>query len=109
MTWAACRCWIIFARSSLRSLSSSSVRIPDFLAHSPDDFRPLPFYLYNVWSNIVRCAAASTRADAASTEELLLFNKERFLPDLTVPVPTDPLSILKTVYGYDAFRGQQRE
>src|SRR5262245_26862861 len=26
-----------------------------------------------------------------------------------VPVPADPLSILKTVYGYDAFRGQQRE
>ena len=24
-------------------------------------------------------------------------------------MPTDPLSILKTVYGYDAFRGQQRE
>jgi ATP-dependent DNA helicase RecQ len=27
---------------------------------------------------------------------------------LTVPVPSDPLSILKTIYGYDAFRGQQR-
>jgi ATP-dependent DNA helicase RecQ len=25
------------------------------------------------------------------------------------PVPADPLSILKTVYGYDAFRGRQRE
>src|SRR3974390_1393846 len=24
-------------------------------------------------------------------------------------VPSDPLSILKTVYGYDAFRGRQRE
>ena len=24
-------------------------------------------------------------------------------------MPADPLSILKTVYGYDAFRGQQRE
>ena len=29
--------------------------------------------------------------------------------DLIVPVPADPLSILKTIYGYDAFRGQQRE
>ena len=26
-----------------------------------------------------------------------------------MPVPADPLSILKTVYGYDAFRGRQRE
>jgi len=37
------------------------------------------------------------------------YSKETFLPDLTVPVPTDPLSILKAVYGYDAFRGQQRD
>jgi ATP-dependent DNA helicase RecQ len=28
---------------------------------------------------------------------------------LVLPVPADPLAILKTVYGYDAFRGQQRE
>jgi ATP-dependent DNA helicase RecQ len=28
---------------------------------------------------------------------------------LVLPVPADPLSILKTVYGYDAFRGRQRE
>jgi ATP-dependent DNA helicase RecQ len=36
-------------------------------------------------------------------------HQETALPDSTGPVPTDPLSILKTVYGYDAFRGQQRE
>jgi len=39
----------------------------------------------------------------------IAMHKETLLQDSTVPVPTDPLSILKTVYGYDAFRGQQRE
>lgn len=29
--------------------------------------------------------------------------------DPSLPVPADPLSILKTVYGYDTFRGRQRE
>ena len=32
-----------------------------------------------------------------------------FFHDSIPAMPTDPLSILKTVYGYDAFRGQQRE
>jgi ATP-dependent DNA helicase RecQ len=31
------------------------------------------------------------------------------LQDQVLLVPSDPLSILKTVYGYDAFRGRQRE
>lgn len=47
--------------------------------------------------------------DAASAEELLLFRKETFLQDLVLPVPADPLAILKTVYGYDTFRGRQQE
>jgi ATP-dependent DNA helicase RecQ len=35
-------------------------------------------------------------------------HEETFFQDLIGPVQTDPLSVLKTVYGYDAFRGQQR-
>ena len=38
-----------------------------------------------------------------------LFKKETRLQDQVLLVPADPLAILKTVYGYDAFRGRQRE
>ena len=34
---------------------------------------------------------------------------EPFFLDLSPPVPADPLTILKTVYGYDSFRGPQLE
>src|SRR3954452_13206015 len=30
-------------------------------------------------------------------------------PKKCVPMPADPLSILKTVFGYDSFRGRQRD
>jgi superfamily II DNA helicase RecQ len=35
--------------------------------------------------------------------------KEVTFQRLILPMPADPLSILKTVYGYDTFRGWQRE
>ena len=35
-------------------------------------------------------------------------HEQTFFQDLIVPVQADPLSILKTIYGYDAFRGEQR-
>src|SRR5262245_60638561 len=47
-------------------------------------------------------------ADAASTEEIRYSKKgTRSKPNLLMPA--DPLSILKTVFGYDTFRGRQRD
>jgi ATP-dependent DNA helicase RecQ len=46
--------------------------------------------------------------DAAFAKELR-YSAKTSSQDLIVPVQADPLSILKSVYGYDAFRGQQRE
>src|SRR5688572_5206014 len=51
---------------------------------------------------------ATIGPDAASTGEIR-YSKRIILSKPNLLMPADPLSILKTVFGYDTFRGRQRE
>jgi ATP-dependent DNA helicase RecQ len=45
----------------------------------------------------------------AATADEIRYSGKSHSQDLSPSVPADPLSILKTVYGYDTFRGRQQE
>ena len=72
------------------------------------------WWLYLPGVSIARSTSDQVRISALQagrngTRIWKTFAKSMVFQDQIAPMPADPLSILKTVYGYDTFRGRQRD